>query len=176
MKWLNKILTHIFFIYIVGTPKKNNLIQTIPVYFNEFEVSLDVKLTDYIHSLTSILHITKGGNNGDIGDRLPAIFLNNRYLYISTPLNSTYRSYPNTFIYPNRFHNINIQQKKISENLFQYTIKIRDYTIHRSINKTPLTLYNAKVYLGDPWYPAAKVLVKNLVIKSEPTGVVILII
>ena len=151
-------------------PRRSNLIRTIPVYFKEYEVSFDVKLTGIVSSQSSLLHITKGGNT-NIGDMMPSIFFKGRSnsMTICTHINSksTCTSVP-TSIY--RFCNIKIQQKKLSEKDFEYTIRYNNYIFRKVINRKPLTLYNAKVYLGDPWYPSAKALVKNLIIKSEPTG------
>ena len=155
-------------------PRRSNLIQTIPVYFKEYEVSFDVKLNSFFSSITSsqssLLHITKGGNT-NIGDMMPSIFFKGRSnrMTICTHINSK-SSCSSVFISSYTFCNIKIQQKKLSEKDFEYTIRYNNHIVRKFINRKPLTLYNAKVYLGDPWYPSAKALVKNLIIKSEPTG------
>ena len=154
-------------------PRRSNLIRTIPVYFKEYEVSFDVKLTGIVSSQSSLLHITKGGNT-NIGDMMPSIFFKGRSnrMTICTHINSK-SSCSSVFISSYTFCNIKIQQKKLSEKDFEYTIRYNNHIVRKFINRKPLTLYNAKVYLGDPWYSAAKVQVKNLIIKSEPTGTIV---
>ena len=160
--------------FSVNTPKRNNLIRRIPVYFNEFEVSFDVKPTGTVSTWASILHVTKGGNNNNAGDRLPAIWFvpGTRRLAVFTAhgTNKNFGVTGTADIPASVFTNVHIQQRRLSNNSYEYSIKINGNTKHRSINTNPLTIYNAKVYLGDPWYLAAKAQVKNLVIKSEPTG------
>ena len=150
------------------------MIRIIPVYFNEFEISFDIKPTGTVSSWASILHVTKGGDNADAGDRLPAIWFQpgTRKVAVYTALgtNKNFGVTGTADISASNFTNVLIQQKMLSNNSYEYSIKINGNTKHRSINTNPLTLYNAKVYLGDPWYSAAKAQMKNLIIKSEPTG------
>ena len=162
---------------LVDFPRANNLIRTFLIYFNEYEVSLDVMPTSgTVSGWASIFHITKGGNYGSFGDRMPAMWFRpgTRRLHICTALgtNPNYCVDGTSDIPAHVFTNINIQQKRLSSGSYQYTIKTNGTVRVQFINTNPgvPTLYNAKVYFGSPWEKPAKVNVRNFVIKSEPTG------
>ena len=161
----------------MDTPLQNNLIRTFPFYFNEYEVSLDIMPTSgKVSDWASIFHVTKGGNHGNIGDRMPAMWFlpGTRRLHICTALgtNPNYCVDGTSDIPAHVYTNINIQQKLLSNGSYQYNIRVNGSVRSQVINtnKIPPTLYNAKLYLGNPWNSSAKANVKNLVIKSEPTG------
>ena len=127
----------------------------------------------------NIIHVTKGGNHGTIGDRMPAIWFRpgTRRLHICTALgtNPNYCVDGTSDIPASVFTNINIQQNRLSTGSYQYTIRINGAVRNQVINTNtnPPTLYNVKLYLGNPWVEPAKVNVKNFVVESKPTGNVI---
>ena len=158
-------------------PGRNHLIRTFPVYFNEYEVSLDIKPTGHVNSgWENIFRVTKGSDTVSIGDRLPAIWFLpfTKRLYICTAINfNKSHCFDGGYNLPfSVFTNVKIQQQRLSDNSYQYSIKINGVTRHEINNTNPVILYNAKVYLGDPWYNPAKAQIKNLIVKSEPTGMV----
>ena len=64
-----------------GNLAKNQKMKTFLNYGKEYEVELKLKLK-HANALNhedwrNILHITKGGNVGQFGDRIPAIFIQN---------------------------------------------------------------------------------------------------
>ena len=168
-----------FYAYLdwVTVPRRNNLIRTFPVYFNEFEISIDVMPTGQVSGISNIVRVTRGSDTIHFGDRLPAIFFlpNSRRLHICSSVNY-YSSYcvDGGYNLPySRYTNINIRQRRVkSNNSFLYSVSIDGYVRHQVVNWKPITLYNARVYLSDPWYTSARVKVKNLVVNSEPTGII----
>ena len=129
-----------------------------------------------VNGWANIFTVTKGGNNGSFGDRMPGMWFRpgTRRLHICTALGSI----PNYCVDDTRdlpayvFTNINIKQKRLSSGSYQYTIRTNGTVRSQLINTSPgiLTLYNAKVYFGNPWGSPAEVNVRNFVIKSVPTG------
>ena len=55
---------------------KNALLTTLPKLTKEWKVSFEVNPTDYKYTgYASLLHLSIGGNRGQVGDRSPAIWL-----------------------------------------------------------------------------------------------------
>ena len=146
------------------------------MYFNEYEVSLDVKPTGVSGTYTSLFRVNRGADSAVPGDRLPVIFFrtNRKELYICTAIGTNKNHcFSDRYVFPlSVFTNIKIQQQRFLNDSYQYSIKVNGVVKLQVINTHPITLYNAKVYLGDPWYNPAKAQIKNLIVKSEPTGIV----
>ena len=129
-----------------------------------------------VREWSNIFQLTNGVFSGTIGSRMPAVWFRSgtRRLHICTVLgtNDNYCVDGTSDIPASVFTNVNIQQKRLSTGSYQYSIRINGAVRNQVINTdaNPPTLYNAKLYLGNPWNKPAKVNVKNFIIKSKPTG------
>lgn len=156
-------------------PIYNTLIRTFPIWFNEYEVNLDVKPLGIISSWGSIIHLSKGGNNNIYGDRIPAIWFqpgtNKLHICSAISNNRNYCVNENKDLPRDRFTKIRIAQVcQDSCNDYRYTISIDGEQVHSILNKNPITLSNVRVYMADPWGNAANALVKNLSIETSQGG------
>ena len=65
------------------TINKDRLRTTLPLLNKEYGLSFELSVVKYGKGWQNILHLTTGGNWGQIGDRIPAVFLlDNRTLHI----------------------------------------------------------------------------------------------
>ena len=102
-----------------GDVKKNTEIGTIPSWGPQFRVSFDLKINSHVSGnrggWSSVISFKKDGgarNNGELGDRIPAIFLNKKgILHFSSSVNSNGN---HVFIFNpielNRWYSITIEQ------------------------------------------------------------------
>jgi len=151
------------------------MIQTFPIYFMEFEVTLDVKPLGTVSSWGNIIHVSRGGSQSTYGDRLPAIWFRpgTRRLHICSSVNNNnnYCIDRSSNLPTHRFTRIRIaQQFQEASNDYRYSIFIDGRRVHSIINRNPITVPNAKVYMTAVWSAAAKALVKNVNVKTSQGG------
>ena len=160
-----------FFIALPGI-KKNVIFQTLPKYYGNYNVSLDVIPRGKIGGWGNILHVTKGGDMSSLGDRMPGIWFNPRSLrlHICTSIDNKHNYCVNTRSNLPIGKSTNIQTVQKCDELHQcvYQIFINGLQIHKTVNRKPLSLENVRVYLSDPWYHAANAVVKNLKVVTTP--------
>ena len=141
----------------------------------EFEVSLDVKPLGTVSGWANIIHVGRGGSQSTYGDRLPAIWFRpgTRRLHICSSVNNDNNHCidRNSNLPSNRFTNIRITQDfEEASNNYRYSIFIDGNQVHSIINRNPITVANAKVYMASVWTSTANVLVKNVDVKTSQGG------
>ena len=131
-----------------------------------------------INKWGSILHVTKGGNNGAHGDRIPGVWFwpNTNKLHITTSLGTNKNYNWNSKELPtNKDTEVNIKQKAFNccphcKCHHRFIITIDKKVVLNVYNHSPKTFHNVKVYQGDPWYSAAKAYIRNLQVKTTSGG------
>ena len=63
---------------------------------------------------------------------------------------------------------VKVTQLHIKGKLFRYTIHINGRRVFTVINRKAKNFRKVKVYVSDPWYPAAKGVIRGLVFKAIP--------
>ena len=99
------------------------------------------------------MHVTKGGNNGAHGNRLPAIWLhNNKFFHFTTSANGHY-NYGRDFhgVKLNKDYHIVVSQQYNTKKELIYTILINGKVFHSVRNTKPVSISPALLYLSDPW-------------------------
>ena len=153
--------------------KRNVIYQTLPKYYANYNVSLDVNPRGKVNGWANILHVTKGGDYGSLGNRMPGIWFHpgSLKLHICTSIDNDYGYCVNprsdlpigTSTSIQTVQNCDQAKKECVYRLF-----INGSQIHKTVNRKPLSLKNVRVYLSDPWYNAANVVVKNLNVLTTP--------
>lgn len=153
---------------------KNNLVRTYPFYYNQFDVSFDIRPTGTLTSMGSIIHLTRGQGLSRYGDRVPGIwfFSRSRRLHICSAINNNknYCYTDRTNLPSTRFSKVRIFQKRTSKGQFIFAIVINSRIKRILVNKAPATFYNVRYYLGNPWSTPAKAIVRNVKIKLSQSG------
>ena len=147
------------------TLKRNTLVRNYPVYYNQFDVSFNVRPLGLVRTESSILHLTQGRDNRKYGDRIPSVsFLpRSRRLKICSAVNNN-RNFcylDRTNLPPNRVSTVRIFQTRTSKGQFIYAVVINSRIKRILANRAPATFHNVKLYLGDPWLAPAKATVKK---------------
>ena len=106
---------------------------------------------------TSIIHVTKGENVRDIGDRIPAVFLRRWFwtarIVVCSAVSED-RNFRRSFhAMLNKEYDITIQQSQIGGR-YMYQVIVSGKRIVNEVNRHPKKFTNVKLYTSDPWYAA----------------------
>ena len=118
---------------------------------------------------TNIIHVTKGGNWGHYGDRIPAVWILSKWgrleLYICTAITFRYRrnwkvsirekkSFCKKFnVSLEKKYDVTIQQSKQSGH-YWYQLFVSGERNRSFVNYRPKKFNNVKCYTSDPWFPS----------------------
>jgi len=146
---------------------KNRVLTVIPRLSPEWSVSFTLRLISltYSSSYCNIIHLTKGGEWRQHGDKTPAVYLNpskDKFQFVSSINNS-----PNHAINLanglalNVSTRIEIHQRYTSGGKYRYFIKINGEEVSTVINTYAQQFYNVKVYASNPWETTCSGYIKN---------------
>ena len=151
---------------------KGNLVWS-GVWSDKFTIEFDVIVTSELTATyKNIFHVTTGGDNGALGNRIPAVWANKaKYFHICSGVNGNAnycRFYPYNL---KQSYHFEISQKKNSNGEAVYEISVDGTIFHEGVNTTPKNFRNAKLYMSDPWSAsfAPHGTLSNLMIINEPS-------
>ena len=155
---------------------KDNRLITLPQLTKEWKVSFEVKPTDYKYTgYASLLHLSIGGNRGQVGDRSPAIWLHKtRGVLVSSAIDGkvAYSKTVKPLPAAGKWTKIEICQMDEGSK-YEFSITVDDKKVFTKTNSKPVALKNVKVYLGSPWYTNQKGFVRNLKIETSTSNCVL---
>ena len=164
--------------------KNNNLIGTLTTLYKEWEISFELRPDNYdqtnkssnynyyVYQQTNfrnILHLTTGGDETVVGDRIPAIFYHPKFgLHVATGLGSNPNVHADIMPAPpvDQWTTIVVSQLK-SGSRTTFSVKIDGTVAYSSDNLGPQEFSNVKVYASDPWWKTQPGLIRDLTIKSQ---------
>ncbi|XP_065653272.1 uncharacterized protein LOC136080484 isoform X2 [Hydra vulgaris] len=155
---------------------QNKVIGTIDTYYPNYTVSFIIKPLSYSNEWESVLHVTKGNNFGEYGDRSPAVFFNKDgtgrlsiFSSINGEINCQYTT--NTSLPLKAWTRINISQS-LENDVYIYRIKVNETEVYKRKNTEAKTFQNMKVYAADPWYSTHNGIIKELMVyNGDPTKI-----
>lgn len=171
---IHLLFKSLYFIEGGFTPVKSRVFSYLPKIERQWYLAFSVKPTGTHRDWSNIIHLTAGRNKKSYGDRTPAVWFNKgrTALHICTALNR-YRNYCwNSRNLPlNKFTKVEIRQTwDVLRNEYRHIISIDGVVKHTTVNNAKQEFKNVVFYASDPWYAAAKVVLKNLVFKNLPHG------
>ena len=144
---------------------KDALLTTLPKLTKEWKVSFEVNPTDYKYTgYASLLHMTIGGNRGQVGDRSPAIWLHKtRGVLVSSAIDGkvAYSKTVKPLPAAGEWTRIEVSQVLVGAK-HVFSITIGDKKVFSKTNSKPVELDNVEVYSGSPWYTSQKGSLQNL--------------
>ena len=144
---------------------KESRLITLPQLTKEWKVSFEVNPTDYKYtSYASLLHMTIGGNRGQVGDRSPAIWLHKtRGVLVSSAIDGkvAYSKTVKPLPAAGEWTRIEVSQVLVGAK-HVFSITIGDKKVFSKTNSKPVELDNVKVYSGSPWYTSQKGFLQKL--------------
>ena len=155
---------------------KNAILTTLPKLTTEWRVSFEVNPTDYKYTgYASLLHMTIGGNRGQVGDRSPAIWLHKtRGVLVASTIDGkvSYSKTVKPLPAAGKWTKIEVCQMDEGSK-YEFSITIGDKKVFTKTNSKPVELNRVKVYLGSPWYTNQKGFVRNLKIETSTSNCVL---
>ena len=155
---------------------KESRLITLPQLTKEWKVSFEVNPTDYKYtSYASLLHMTIGGNRGQVGDRSPAIWLHKtRGVLVASTIDGkvSYGKTVKPLPAAGKWTKIKVCQVNDGSR-YEFSITIGDKKVFSKTNSKPVELKDVKVYLGSPWYTNQKGFVRNLKIETSTSNCVL---
>ena len=154
---------------------KNAILTTLPKLTTEWRVSFEVNPTDYKYTgYASLLHMTIGGNRGQVGDRSPAIWLHKtRGVLVSSAIDGkvAYSKTIKPLPAAGEWTKIEVSQVLLGAN-HVFSISIGDNEVFTKTNSKPVELNRVKVYSGSPWYTNQNGFIRKLKIETEASNCV----
>ena len=152
--------------------KRNRLWKTLRTWGLSWVVSFQIKLRGVIRNWGSIIHFTTGRDNGRYGYRIPAIWTipGQRRIHFTSGISGHVNYIFNTKrgLPLNRWVSLKVTQRQVKGGRFRYTIYVNGRQVFTIINTKPRNFRNVKVYVSDPWYPAANGVIRRLIFKVIP--------
>ncbi|XP_065671188.1 uncharacterized protein LOC136089268 isoform X2 [Hydra vulgaris] len=141
---------------------KNNLVATLPLLEKTYSVSFKVK-PNVFNTVTSVIHLTIGGDYGFYGYRTPGVWLTGEgKMKIYSSVNGNYDYYILTEpLYLNEWSSIRISQFQFNK-IYMYAVYLNGNNIHIIENTQPEAFTNVNVYGANPWHNAQNGLLKDL--------------
>ena len=144
---------------------KDSLLTTLPKLTKEWRLSFEVNPTDYKYTgYASLLHLSIGGNRGQVGDRSPAIWLHKtRGVLVSSAIDGkvAYSKTVKPLPAAGEWTRIEVSQVLVGAK-HVFSITIGDKKVFSKTNSKPVELTDVKVYSGSPWYTSQKGSLQNL--------------
>ncbi|XP_065672703.1 uncharacterized protein LOC105845300 isoform X5 [Hydra vulgaris] len=144
---------------------QNTMIAKLISLEKAYTVSFKLKPSIYSKGLKSIIHLTIGEDNGQYGERTPAVFFHedgSGRLTISSAINGdgsySFNSEPLSL---NEWSSIRISQIR-HKKIFKFIVHINGKVVHSIKNTKPQSFKNVAVYAADPWHDAQYGFLKDL--------------
>ena len=154
--------------------ERDTLLTTLPTLGLEWNISHEFRPTEYPGGWRNSLHLTIGGNSGEYGDRIVAIWPSSRrrpgnmFVMSAVSGDSNYIHYS---LQPPMGVWTNIQvSQTLEDERYMYRIVVGGEEVHAVENTEPAEFENVKVYASNPWYDAQPGSIRNLVIESAVQG------
>ena len=150
--------------------KRDTLLTTLPELGKEWEVALQIRLTEYdTAEYRSILHMTTGGDNDKYGDRTPTLEMDPRKkLYVESAASGlNYMDDRRDPIPLDTWTEVKVSQTLTSVGKYMFRIFLAGVKVFAVENTKPEVFKDVKVYATNPWKPAQAGSIKGVTIKTR---------
>ena len=141
----------------------------------QWYLSFDLKPTGTTGALSNILHLTRGGDESRIGDKMPSVSFLPRTSRLqvcnAVGYNKSHCFESPTSLELNDYVNVRIRQTwDVKYSTYRIYIELDNNLVYNITNIAAREFTNMLLYVSDPWNPPAKAEIKNLVFKNLPFG------
>jgi len=162
VKILHQVLT--LLVPIGPKLKRNKVYQIIKKVYKTFDVSFDLYINSWPRRWGNVFHMTTGGDNVKIGNRVPAVWVNGpgKFLYVANGVNGNKDYVKRYTVKLKTWYHVQIKQVENKAKKIVYTILVNNKVISSLVNTKPREYKNVKAFVADPWYPALDGHIKNI--------------
>lgn len=140
-----------------------------PAWYVAFEIFPE----GFTNGWSNVIHFTTGKNFGKHGNRIPAVWFHSgstRLHICSSISGNVNKCFGTKDLQRNKYTKVEIEQRQISESEYRFSISIAGERIHETVNTDARYFSNVRVFQSNPWVPAAKAQIKNLVYRNLNHG------
>ncbi|XP_065674710.1 uncharacterized protein LOC136091281 isoform X4 [Hydra vulgaris] len=178
--WLNyyswiKVMFPLLFLYgyvntvyellATKTMQYGNLLATLKMLPTEYIITFELYLTDNSIAYTNIIHFTANYWYGKLEDRIPAIFLSQKCIQVSTPVNNIASGFYTGVLNIKQWINVTLSQLLVSQN-YIHTFQLDGKTIGTASGINAKSFQNVKIYTSNGYNPSQPGYIRNLVITN----------
>ena len=132
--------------------EKGKLLRTYENWGKYFSIQFDIVVNKLPKSTwMNVFHFTANGNMQQLGDRIPALWINKQgYFSFSTSLNNNKNYWKKIYFKLGQTYHVTIKQSKI-RNTFLFEIIFDNESKHKAINLKPQSWSKVHLYTSNPW-------------------------
>merc|ERR1712142_140390 len=161
--------------------KRGQLLQVLDYMGREYIFTFSLYLYSYQprDQKSSVIHFTTTGDDGNYGDRNPAVSLSGQgnnpdKIVVGSSVNGNV----NFHVYSERKYPLKTWipikiSRQLIDGKFIFKVVIDGEPVLSQVNKLPTEFTNVKVFASDPWYPAANGKIRNVFLNTNKDGVCI---
>ncbi|XP_065674706.1 uncharacterized protein LOC136091281 isoform X2 [Hydra vulgaris] len=142
-----------------------NLLATLKMLPTEYIITFELYLTDNSIAYTNIIHFTANYWYGKLEDRIPAIFLSQKCIQVSTPVNNIASGFYTGVLNIKQWINVTLSQLLVSQN-YIHTFQLDGKTIGTASGINAKSFQNVKIYTSNGYNPSQPGYIRNLVITN----------
>ena len=103
----------------------------------------------------NVFHMTIGGNDKQYGDRIPAVWVNEkRFFHIASAVSGDPNNHQSFDFNLNQWYHFEIIQEENSKGEVIYSILMDGFTVYQVFNTLPQRFEKVILYTSDPFYPS----------------------
>ena len=103
----------------------------------------------------NVFHVTIGGNDKQYGDRIPAVWVNEkRFFQIASAVGGDPNNHQDFDFNLNQWYHFEIIQEENSKGEVIYSILMDGFTVYQVFNTLPQRFEKVILYTSDPFYPS----------------------
>ncbi|XP_066935644.1 uncharacterized protein [Clytia hemisphaerica] len=145
----------------------NNLKLTLPILSTEWSLELSFKLSPTPGgNWCNILHFTQNGNQGSVGDRIPAVYwrTSTKSFTVSLSMNGNVKEVFNPIpdLVVDQTYNMELHHRYASGGVYKFSIFVNGEMTDTQENTQARQLYDVKAYIGGPFSLACQGKIKNV--------------
>ncbi|XP_047144671.1 uncharacterized protein LOC101237126 isoform X2 [Hydra vulgaris] len=172
--WINVMFPSLFLYDYVDTVyellatktmKYGDLLATLKLLPTEYIITFELYLTDNSIAYTNIIHFTANLWYGKLEDRIPAIFLSQKCIQVSTPVNNNAFSFYTGVLNVKKWINVTLSQLLVSQK-YIHTFQLDDKIIGTASGINAKSFQNVKIYASNGYNPSQPGYIRNLVITN----------
>ena len=145
-------------------PTKGVSITTLPKITKEFAIRFEVNASSFSNVWHNLLHMTKGGNDKDHGNRIPYVGIHDGSLAISYSVNDDDNYHKRVHINKNEWISFEVSQTHERTGEYRYKVLMNEVEqeAFSAINEKPRDFEHVGVFASDPWHPSFDGLIRNI--------------
>ena len=115
-------------------------------------IKVTKELSDNWHN---VFHMTIGGDRKQYGDRIPAVWVNEKkFFHIASAVSGDSNNNQNFGFNLNQWYHFEIIQEENSKGEVVYSILMDGFTVYQVVNTLPQRFEKVILYTSDPFYPS----------------------